>query len=101
VRVIEEMFNKSITGIYNVGSVDACNKFDFVEAVCDGISHPVKINRIFTEKLNESLIRPDYSILSSDKLSDVMSWDVKWHNELDIYLNNMLPFPEKSSFNYR
>jgi dTDP-4-dehydrorhamnose reductase len=95
VRVMEEMFNKPITGIYNVGSVDGCNKFDFVEAVCDGISQPVKINRIIAEKLNEYQIRPDYSILSTDKLSGVMTWNTKWRDDLNAYLKNMLPFPEE------
>jgi len=95
VDVIENMFNESLTGIYNVGSVDSCNKFDFVEAVCDGINQPVKINRIITKQNKETLIRPEYSVLSSEKLKGVMTWNTKWCDDLDAYLNNMLPFPEE------
>ena len=54
VIIIEYLLEKNIIGIFNVGSVDCCNKFDFVYNVCAKIGLKgivVKANQnIFLER---------------------------------------------------
>ena len=88
VNVINALVDKSISGIYNVSSIDACNKFDFVDAVCESIGLSTKINRISYNQPIKQNIRPEYSVLSSDKLSKVISWNNYWRNGLEEYLEN-------------
>jgi dTDP-4-dehydrorhamnose reductase len=86
VSVINSLIEKSISGIYNVSSIDACNKFDFVDAVCKKMGLTPKINRVPYNQSNKQNIRPEYSALSSDKLSKVISWNNQWRYDLEEYL---------------
>lgn len=94
VDVIKLMINKSIVGTYNVGSVDACSKFDFVDAVCDAIGKRAKINRVKNIQSETHIIRPTYSVLSTKKLSQVMPWSLCWRDDLKWYLKHRFPCPE-------
>lgn len=93
VSVMRAMVEQGVSGVYNVGSVDACNKFDFVDAVCDGIGQPAKINRVINQIKDGTSIRPEYSVLNTDKLAAAMPWSLHWRDDLRQYLRNMLPFP--------
>jgi dTDP-4-dehydrorhamnose reductase len=94
IYVMQVMVEKSVKGIFNVGSVDACNKFDFVDAVCESIGCSTKINRVVSQVSEKQLIRPEYSVLCSDKLSTIMPWGIRWRDDLSQYLKNILPFPQ-------
>jgi dTDP-4-dehydrorhamnose reductase len=91
VKLIDFIIEKSAHGIYNIGSLDSCNKFDYVAAVCEDIGHPVKINRVTNVVRGKKAIRPEYSVLNTQKLSKIISWDLHWRNDLNYYLKNSLP----------
>ena len=71
-----------IDGIFNIGSVNHCNKFDFVESVCKAINLKPKLkkNEIF------SSIRPRYSVLSCKKIKTVLKFECDWEKELISYI---------------
>jgi dTDP-4-dehydrorhamnose reductase len=89
------MVENKIVGVYNVGSIDACNKYDFVDAVCSNLNIPVELNRVTVEKISCETIRPNYSVLDCAKLQDALAWKVEWRNDLQNYLRSLPSFPEK------
>ena len=94
VIIIEYLLEKNIIGIFNVGSVDGCNKFDFVYNVCSKIGLKPKINRIINRNIKKQDIRPDNSMLCSDRLYEILPWSVYWREDLTSYMENMLPLPK-------
>jgi len=94
-ETIKNMVENKIVGVYNIGSIDACNKYDFVDAVCSNLNIPVELNRVTVEKTSCETIRPNYSVLDCAKLQDALSWEVEWRNDLQNYLKALPPFPEK------
>tara|TARA_B110000116_G_scaffold247480_1_gene239882 strand:- start:109 stop:1035 length:927 start_codon:yes stop_codon:yes gene_type:complete len=93
VKIIQMMIEKSVSGIYNIASVDSCNKFDFVESVCKNIGHPIKINRVSSNFIGTPMIRPEYSVIDTQKLSTIIPWELYWRNDLNAYLRDSLPYP--------
>lgn len=93
-KTITTLIEKKVTGLYNVGSNDICNKYDFVSLVCQSLELPVKIDKIY--KIHDKAIRPNYSVLDSNKLAGVLNWNLEWRNDLNDYLKNMPPFPNRS-----
>jgi dTDP-4-dehydrorhamnose reductase len=93
VKTIQMMIEKSISGIYNIASSDSCNKFDFVESVCEVIGHPVTINRVSSNSEQRSSIRPEFTVLNTQKLLAITPLELYWRKDLDIYLRNSLPYP--------
>ena len=93
-ETIKNMVHNKIVGVYNVGSIDACNKYDFVDAVCSNLNIPVELNRVTVEKTACEVIRPDYSVLDCSKLQGVLPWKVEWRSDLKNYLRTLPPFPE-------
>lgn len=93
-EVIYSMIENKITGIYNVSSVNACNKYDFVEAVCSYLNIPVTINRVSGNDSSSGTIRPDYSVLDCSKLKEAIPWDVNWQDDLQDYMQNLPPLPD-------
>ncbi len=89
VRVIRLMIDKNFSGVLNVGSVDACNKYDFVEAVCAELGLTATVNRITSSAQGGGVIRPEYSVLSHRKLAGLLSWNVHWRDDLREYLTRM------------
>jgi dTDP-4-dehydrorhamnose reductase len=96
VKIIQIMIEKSLSGVFNIGSNDSCNKFDFVEAVCKNIGHPVKINRISNTLIKGAIIRPEYSVLDTKKFFMLIPMELHWRDDLNSYLINSLPFPSSS-----
>ena len=92
VEVINALVKKTETGIFNVGSIDACNKFDFIDAVCENSGYSPKINRVKSNLSRDQKIRPEFSVLNSDKLSSVIHWNSTWRSGLDEYLKIRKPF---------
>ena len=85
-KTIEQAIIGRLEGIYNIGSTDGCNKYDFVEKVCKKIKLSPKIRKINTDKRTR-LIRPRYSVLSCEKLSKVVDFSYNWEDGLTDYLN--------------
>ena len=94
VSVTEKIISKKITGVFNVGSDDACNKYDFVEAVCNALSIKTIVNRVNSGACDASSIRPHYSVLDVSRLGAALSYRRSWHESLISYLPNMPPLPE-------
>ncbi len=94
VDVMNKMLLQKVTGIFNVGSVDACNKYDFVESVCVALNINTKLNRVTSSCDDMSNIRPHYSVVDVGHLHQTLSWQRSWHESLSIYLLNMPPAPE-------
>jgi dTDP-4-dehydrorhamnose reductase len=88
VKLIRLMFEKHIAGIYNVSSIDNCNKFDFINSACKIIGRQTKINRVRSQLLKGQPLRSGHNVLCSDKLSSIVSWDVCWRNDLSQYLQS-------------
>ncbi|MDH5523672.1 MAG: SDR family oxidoreductase [Desulfobulbaceae bacterium] len=97
VRVIGQMIRRRFSGVLNVGSTDACNKYDFVDAVCEELQLTANINRVTKPVQGEDIIRPEYSVLNSERLANLVSWDVEWRDDLREYLHRCPPFPAKSN----
>ena len=94
VEVINDMLLKKVEGVFNVGSTDACNKYDFVESVCVALDIQTKLNRVSSNFNEMSTIRPHYSVVGVDQLYKALSWKRSWHDSLLAYLSNMPPFPK-------
>jgi len=62
-ETIKNMVQNKIVGVYNVGSVDGCNKYDFVDAVCSNLNITVELNKVRVLENTYSFIRPNYSVL--------------------------------------
>jgi dTDP-4-dehydrorhamnose reductase len=89
------MLENKTAGTFNVGSINACNKYDFVEAVCSNLNIPVELNRVRVDKYDYGTIRPDYSVLDCSKLQKALPWSVSWQADLQNYLSNLPNFPRK------
>ncbi len=94
VSVTDKIISNNITGILNIGSDDACNKYDFVEAVCNALSIKTTVNRVTSGVCDLSSIRPHFSVLNVDRLDAALSYRRSWHESLIAYLSNMPPFPD-------
>lgn len=90
---IRGLFERGISGVFNAGSLDSCNKYDFVGAVCDYLKIPATINRARSQQNGTLPIRPEFSVLDSRRLAGVIPWEVTWREDLLDYLQNMPPFP--------
>ena len=91
---IRSLFEFGVTGVFNAGSVDACNKYDFSSTVCDYLGIDANIIRSRSKSVAGKQIRPEYSVLDSDLLGEKISWKISWQDDLRAYLNNLPPFPE-------
>jgi len=94
VKMIDYLLNKNIMGIFNVGSLDGCSKFNFVSYVCENLGLKPKINRVINKNIEKKDIRPNNSMLCSDKLYEVLPWSVYWSEDLIFYMKNILPLPK-------
>lgn len=90
-KAITTLIEKKVIGLFNIGSNDICNKYDFVSLVCQRLELPVQIDKI--HKVHENTIRPNYSVLDSSKLTQWINWKSEWRNDLIEYLENMPPYP--------
>jgi dTDP-4-dehydrorhamnose reductase len=93
VEKIQLIIESTITGTFNIGSSDFCNKFDFIEAVFEGIGHKGEINPVINNPFNGPIIRPEYSVLDSKKLSAIIPLELSWRKDLNRYLKNSLKYP--------
>lgn len=84
---IGNLIKKNITGLFNVGSSDTCNKYDFVSLVCQQLKLPVQIDRINVN--HEKAIRPNYSVLDSSQLTKALNWKIDWKTDLIQYMDKM------------
>jgi len=88
VKIISKIINKSVTGCFNIGSTNSCNKFDFVEAVCDLIGHSTKVKRTTQSPFDRFQIRPEYTVLDVSKLSKIIPIQLDWRDDLSDYIKN-------------
>jgi dTDP-4-dehydrorhamnose reductase len=90
-RSIIQILKLDIGGIYNIGSSDICNKYDFVNAVCENLHFKNQVNRISKTSHGDGAhsIRPNYSFLDSSKLASLTKLDIKWRADLATYMNNL------------
>ena len=86
--IIEKAIFKNLNGIFNVGSDQGCNKFDFVDTVCNILQLKPKLHR----NTAESIIRPRYSVLSSNKIKKYIDFNCEWKSELENYLKKYYKF---------
>ncbi len=87
--IISQIFQLSATGIFNVGSTDMCNKYDFVFEVCNSLNLNAKVNRFKKDQEDIKNIRPNDTTLDSSKLASIIDWHTKWKEDLNVYLNNI------------
>ncbi len=81
-KTVEDLFKGNNTGIFNISSETGCNKFEFVENVCNilGLNPDLKKNTV------KSVIRPRYSVLSCKKLKNTINFECNWKTDLKSYL---------------
>ncbi len=94
VDVIYKMLTHRAEGVFNVGSVDACNKYDFVESVCVALDIKTKLNRVNSSFNEMSTIRPHFSVVDVSRLYEKLSWRSSWHDSLLAYVQDMPSFPK-------
>ena len=84
-ETLDKLLTKKITGIFNIGSNQGCNKFEFVENM-----RIFGFKAKFVKKKNiTSTIRPYYSILSTEKIQRVINFKCNWKNDLKQYLKSI------------
>jgi len=94
-ETIKNMVQNKIVGVYNVGSVDGCNKYDFVDAVCSNLNITVELNKVRVLENTYSFIRPNYSVLDCSKLQKLLPWQIEWQVDLQEYMSNLTHFTTK------
>jgi len=88
-NVIYDMVEAGIQGLFNVGSVDSCSKYSFVDAVCQELEIDSGVNKITCNHRGSEVIRPEYSVLDSSKLAGVLNWDCEWRKDLADYMSTL------------
>jgi dTDP-4-dehydrorhamnose reductase len=86
---IKNIFERSVTGIFNAGSSDACNKYEFCTAVCDFLHIDANINRVTSNNVEVMSIRPTYTVLDSGRLGRLIPWSIRWRDDLLGYLGQL------------
>jgi len=91
--ILAQMILENIQGVFNVGCNNACNKYDFARTVCEliNIKGKVKKTRLLQGK---EMIRPDYTVLNSAKLSSFIDMNFAWQEDLSCYMNDLPKFPK-------
>jgi dTDP-4-dehydrorhamnose reductase len=89
------MIKNKIVGVYNVSSLNECNKYDFIDAVCSNLNIPVELNRVRVPETTCGLIRPNYCVLDSSKLQAVLPFQIEWQVDLQNYMSNLTSFTTK------
>lgn len=92
-KTIEQMINMKITGIFNVASNNPCTKWDFVKSACLNLNLDVEIERSRANNDVDKMIRPDYTVLDTSRLREVLEWDVNWEEDLKLYMQKLPVFP--------
>jgi dTDP-4-dehydrorhamnose reductase len=95
--VIEYLVEKKVSGIFNVGSTDMCNKYDFVFEICNSLNLNVKVNKARQTNGPQKQIRPNDTSLDCTKLKSVLPWETKWKEDLNTYLKSLLPLKTEES----
>ena len=90
-KIIGKIINGKVTGIFNVGCLDDCNKYNFVNEVCSNLS--LKANVVKTSLVDDS-IRPNYTIVDSKKIYDIFDCGLVWQEDLSNYMKDLPDFPE-------
>ena len=86
---IKSIFESGVVGIFNAGSLDACNKYDFCTSVCDFLDIDASINRVTCDNSEMISIRPTYTVLESCKLRRLIPWSISWRDDLREYLGKL------------
>ena len=86
--VVLKAIKINLNGIYNVGSIDSCNKYEFIKHTCSILNYKTKINKVLDLNMLNSKIRPNYSVLCTNKLRKKISFDFKWKKGLEDYISD-------------
>ena len=78
--------NKYEYGVYNVVNDGELSWYDFAKDICELYGKPFKINRIKTDSLALKANRPEYSALSTNKISNLGISIPSYKTELKKYL---------------
>ena len=92
-KIIKSLISDEITGLFNIGCINECNKYDFAAAVCNLLKLDANIERA---ELVDDSIRPYNTITDCSKLFDKRSLGLTWEEDLERYIKVLPKFP--SSF---
>ena len=93
-KIVRFIIENEITGLYNIGCVNECNKYDFVAAVCEAIGVLPDLER--TELVDDSL-RPYNTITDCSKFFSIKDLGLTWQKDLERYMEVMPSFPHNPS----
>ena len=88
-KVIRKLINQKITGLYNIGCTNDCNKYSFVDAVCTHLSLDYNVKRT---SLVDDTIRPNYTITDSSKIYEILGGGLNWEEDLKNYMSFLPQF---------
>lgn len=92
-RILKQMIQNKIEGIFNVGCNNECNKYDFARTVCELINIQGKVRKTRLAQ-GKDTIRPDYTVLNSSKLNSYLDMEFTWQEDLSFYMKNLPKIPK-------
>lgn len=90
-KIVRFIIENEITGLYNIGCINKCNKYDFAAAVCKAIEIEAHIER--AELVNDTL-RPYNTITDCSKFFGIKDLGLSWEEDLKNYIKTMPRFPK-------
>lgn len=90
-RIVRVLIEKEITGLYNIGCTNQCNKYNFAAAVCKAIGVDAHIER--SALVNDTL-RPYNTITDCSKFFAIEDLGLSWEEDLKGYIKTMPSFPK-------
>ncbi len=93
-EIIHQMIKKGIEGVFNVGCMNECNKYDFASKVCELIGVRGNVKKTSLVQGTE-MIRPDFTVLNSSKLGQLIEMNFTWEEDLSLYIRDLPEFPNR------
>ena len=90
-KIVRFIVENEITGLYNIGCINECNKYDFASAVCKTLDIEARIER--SELVNDTL-RPYNTITDCSKFFGIKNLGLSWEEDLKNYIKTMPRFPK-------
>jgi dTDP-4-dehydrorhamnose reductase len=91
-QAIRTISEEALSGTFNIGCSNSCNKYDFVENSCKYLNLKAKVKKV--DLVNDK-IRPNYSITDCSKFFDKTGFHYSWEEDLSEYMTNLPEFPLK------
>lgn len=91
IKALSVLLAQRAYGVYHMVSQGQCSWYDFACEIVRRKTLPCEVIPIESRVLNQAAKRPQFSLLSGQKLQSLLGEDImpEWTNSLDAYLNNM------------